>query len=85
MDVCRLYTGGVNVSANDPESESGFLTCLNGPPLDGLRCKKGAKDGIDLSNGVEMVVVAQLLADDAVSPIAVGIDGIRILPPGGRV
>ena len=31
--------GEVAITANDPQERTSYLTCLLGPPLDGLRCK----------------------------------------------
>jgi hypothetical protein len=62
---CRYYTGGVEVSANDPSSPSGFLTCLNGPPLEGVTCEKGTNKGIDLSNRLPMEIDSNKITDDA--------------------
>jgi hypothetical protein len=34
----RVWWGDKVITANDPSEESSFLTCLEGAPLDGLRC-----------------------------------------------
>jgi hypothetical protein len=74
----RYYTGGVDVSANDPGSPSGFLTCLNGAPLEGVTCKLGGIDGLDLSNKQEMFIVSNPIeSGDDGKAIMAAIDGIQ--------
>lgn len=78
----RFLLGGIDVSANDPGSSSGFLTCLNGGLLEGISCAKGAKDRFDLSNGSDMTIVCDPLetGDEGVSDAA-AIDGIQFVAP----
>ncbi|KAF1925400.1 uncharacterized protein M421DRAFT_240703 [Didymella exigua CBS 183.55] len=34
-----IFQGEVAITANDPKDASSYLTCLLGPPFDGLRCE----------------------------------------------
>lgn len=36
------FDGFREITANNASAESGFLTCLEGRPLDGLRCRIGS-------------------------------------------
>ena len=46
--------GEVAITANDPHEPSSYLTCLLGPPFDGLRCKLHGM----MSNHKELVIEA---------------------------
>ncbi|KAF1978001.1 hypothetical protein BU23DRAFT_550122 [Bimuria novae-zelandiae CBS 107.79] len=63
----RRWLGNVTISCDDPGSPSSYLTCLTGPPFDGMRCKLGAINNIDLSNKTELQVFAQEVCDSTAS------------------
>ena len=34
-----MYVASQSIEANSPGAADGYLSCVGGPPLDGLRCK----------------------------------------------
>lgn len=48
--------GEVAITANDPQEPTSYLTCLLGPPLDGLRCKIHGM----LSTNKDLIIEAHL-------------------------
>jgi hypothetical protein len=49
-----FWWGSRAITANDPQEKSSFLTCLEGRPLDGLRCRIGGLLSIKEELGVEV-------------------------------
>ncbi|KAF1917000.1 hypothetical protein BDU57DRAFT_517433 [Ampelomyces quisqualis] len=56
-----FWWGSRAVTANNPAEESSFLTCVEGAPLDGLRCEIGSY----LSVREELVVRVEKIGADA--------------------
>ena len=51
------YAGEAAITANEPSQPTSYLTCLLGPPFDGLRCKL---NGV-MSNRKDLVIEASKL------------------------
>lgn len=63
--ICRtehwIFAGEVAITANEPSQPTSYLTCLLGPPFDGLRCKL---NGI-MSNRKDLIIVASEMAPNS--------------------
>jgi hypothetical protein len=56
-----VFAGQVAVTANEPSQPTSYLTCLLGPPFDGLRCNL---DGV-MSNRKNLFIEARELVPNS--------------------
>jgi hypothetical protein len=56
-----VFAGQVAVTANEPSQPTSYLTCLLGPPFDGLRCNLG---GV-MSNRKDLFIEARELVPNS--------------------
>jgi hypothetical protein len=56
-----VFAGQVAVTANEPSQPTSYLTCLLGPPFDGLRC---SLDGV-MSNRKDLFIEARELVPNS--------------------
>jgi hypothetical protein len=51
----EIWQGEKDITANDPQEETSYLTCLGGWPMDGLRCALGGGMSVRRELSVEVV------------------------------